>query len=37
MRNRAERALCMLLKECKSLEELEIGPDFNETPDALIR
>jgi hypothetical protein len=37
MRNRAERALCMLLKECKSLEELEIGPDFSETPDALIR
>ena len=27
----------MLLKECKSLEELEIGPDFSETPDALIR
>ena len=27
----------MLLKECKSLEELEIGPDFSETPEALIR
>ena len=27
----------MLLKECKSVEELEIGPDFSETPDDLIR
>ncbi|KAK4004674.1 Uncharacterized protein APZ42_015845 [Daphnia magna] len=37
MRNRAERALCMLLNKCPSLEELEICPDFNESPDALIR
>lgn len=37
MRNRAERALCMLLNKCSSLEELEICPDFNESPDALIR
>jgi hypothetical protein len=32
-----ERSLCVLLKKCKTLEELEIGPDFSESPYAVIR
>ena len=36
-RNRAERALCMLLTAYPSLEELEICPDFHESSESVTR